>query len=173
MELHIFHGNPWHGGANVIAVRAARPGDGLLLWRTTRMLAESHGHLESFGATANDYERDLFCANPLIGAFIATWNGEAAGTAVWHRSYSTFRGRETIYLEDLSVLPAFRKRGVGRALMVDVAKMAVARGAPAISWLMMDWNENARRLYASLGAEIESGNSYCRLRGDALKALAR
>jgi len=156
----------------VIAVRAANPGDGQVLWQTTRTLAESHGYLDHFKATPEDYERDLFCETPLIGVFIATWNGEAAGTALWQRSYSTFRGRETIYLEDLSVLEPFRKRGIGKALMVAVAKHAVSRNIPAISWLMMDWNENARRLYASLGAEIENGNSYCRLHGEALKALA-
>lgn len=156
----------------MISIRQAQAGDGVLLWQTTRALAESHNHLQDFTATPDDYEAALFGAQPIIGAFIATWNGEAAGTAIWQRSFSSFRGRETMYLEDLSVLPAFRKRGIGRALLVEVAKLAVTRGIPAVSWLMMDWNDGARRLYASAGAEIETGNSYCRLYGDALKALA-
>lgn len=156
----------------MIRIRPAAPGDGAVLWQTTRALAEDHNHLDDFMATADDFERALFAPQPIIGAFIATWHDTAAGTAIWQRSFSSFRGRETMYLEDLSVLPEFRKRGIGRALLIEVAKLAVARGIPAVSWLMMGWNDGARRIYTAAGAEIENDNCYCRLHGAALKALA-
>ncbi|MBL8790937.1 MAG: GNAT family N-acetyltransferase [Rhizobiales bacterium] len=156
----------------MIAIRLARPGDGQALWQTTRALAESHDHLDAFVATPVDFEQALFSPSPLIGALVATWNGELAGTAIWQRSFSSFRGKETMYLEDLSVLPPFRKRGIGRALLREVAKVAVSRNIPGVAWLVMDWNDKARGLYEKIGAEIEPGHCFCRLHGDALKALA-
>ena len=94
-----------------------------------------------------------------------------AGCAIWQRSYSTFRGRETIYLEDLSVLPQFRRRGIGQALLKAVAQLAWHAGLAAITWLMMAWNEDARRFYEAAGAEIEDGICFCRLHGAALERL--
>lgn len=156
----------------MIAIRRARPGDGQYLWQTTHALAESHNHLDHFTATVADYDQALTGPVPLIGGLVATWNGALAGTAIWQRSFSSFRGKETIYLEDLSVLPAFRQRGIGRALLAEVAKVAVAGGIPAIGWMVMDWNDKARALYDKIGADIEPGHSFCRLHGEALKALA-
>lgn len=157
----------------MIGITLARPGDGEALWQTTRALAESHDHLADFKATPADFEQALFGPSPVIGALVARWDGALAGTAIWQRSFSSFRGKETMYLEDLSVLPAFRRRGIGRALLAEVARVAVARGVPGVAWLMMDWNDGARQLYAAAGAEIEPGYNFCRLHGDALKALAQ
>ena len=98
--------------------------------------------------------------------------GGLAGCAVWHRSFSTNRGAEVMYLEDLSVLPEFRRRGVARALLKAVARLALAKNYPSVYWLMMDWNTEASALYQSIGAEIEPGTTFCRIRDDALKALA-
>lgn len=156
----------------MIAIRLAQPGDGKALWQTTRELAASHDHLDAFVATPEDFECALFSPTPLIGALVATWTGELAGTAIWQRSFSSFRGKETMYLEDLSVLPAFRARGIGRALLREVARVAVARNIPGVAWLVMDWNDKAKGLYEKIGAEIEPGHSFCRLHGDALKAFA-
>jgi GNAT superfamily N-acetyltransferase len=109
----------------------------------------------------------------VIGVFLAEWDGVPAGCALWHRSFTTFRGREVIYLEDLSVLPEYRRKGIARALVKRVAQMAVARGAPAVYWLMMPWNDAARTLYNEIGAEIEEGLCMCRLQGEALEKLGR
>ena len=78
-----------------------------------------------------------------------------------------------MYLEDLSVLPAFRRRGVGQALLRATANLAVSKGYPSIFWMMMSWNDGARALYRAAGAEIEDGTCYCRLHGEALEAFAR
>lgn len=156
----------------MIAVRQAQPGDGADLWRTTYALAENHGTLAYLVATAADYDAALSKTEPLLSGFIATIAGELAGTAVAHRSYSTFAGREIMYLEDLSVLPAFRRLGVAKLLMQAVAAEAVARGCPKVTWLMMQWNDAGRALYHGMGAVIDDDHRLCTLSGDALKALA-
>lgn len=154
-------------------MRAARPGDGTLLWQTTRALAEHHGFLGGFVAQPGDFERDLFCANPIIGALIAEDDGVLAGSVVWHRSYSTNRGREIMYLEDIVVLPEHRRKGVARVLMQATARLAVAKGYSKIFWMVVDWNEGGRKLYESLGADIDPQHRLCTIDGEALRALAR
>ena len=155
-----------------IEVRAAEPGDGAAFHAMVEALAISHGETEHFIARPSHYEAALFAPGGIIGGFLALVERQPAGCAIWHRSFSTFRGRETIYLEDLSVLPAFRRRGLARALLKAVAKLAVARGAPAVNWDMMAWNDGARVLYEAAGAEIEVGLCKCRLHGEALERLA-
>jgi GNAT superfamily N-acetyltransferase len=156
----------------MIRIRNIRPGEGAALLAMTRALAESHGEEAHFEAEPALMEAAFFAENPVAHCLIAEFDGTPAGCALWHRSFSSFRGREVMYLEDVSVLPAFRRKGIARALMKAVAAEAVARGYPSVAWLMMDWNGGARKLYEEIGAEIESGVNFCRLHGDALKALA-
>ncbi len=155
-----------------ISIREATAGDGAVLHAMVRELAHNHGHERDFLAVPEDYERFLSDSHAINGALIGFWGGVPAGCAIWQRSYSTFRGRETLYLEDLSVLPQFRGKGVGTALLKAVASFAVSRGLPSVTWLMMAWNENARRVYSAAGAEIEDGTCLCRLSGPALERLA-
>ena len=156
----------------MINVRPIKPGEGAALLSMVRALAESHGFLSHLVATPEMYEAALFCSQPIVGALLAEVGGELAGCAVWHRSFSTFRGAEVMYLEDLSVLPQFRRRGLARALLKAVAVLAIEKNYPSIYWLMMDWNTEASALYKSVGAEIEPGTSFCRIHGPALEALA-
>jgi GNAT superfamily N-acetyltransferase len=155
-----------------ISVRPARPGDGAALWTTTRALAEHHDFLDGFVAKPEDYERDLFAPHPVIGALIAEDDGVLAGSALWHRSYSTNRGREIMYLEDVVVLPEHRRKGVAKALFKAVAQVALAQGYSKIYWMVLDWNEGAKTLYRALGAAIDPDHRLCTIDGDALKALA-
>jgi GNAT superfamily N-acetyltransferase len=138
-----------------------------------RSLAESHNLMAHLHATPDMYEAAMFAEHPIVGTLLADVYGELAGCAVWHRSFSTFRGAEVMYLEDLSVLTQFRRRGVARALLKAVAALAIEKNYPSIYWLMMDWNREATTLYKSVGAEIEPGTSFCRIHGSALEALAR
>ncbi len=156
----------------IIDVRAARPGDGAAFHAMVEALAISHNEAAHFIANPSDYETALFAPDAIIGGFLATLDGQPAGCAIWHRSFSTFRGKETIYLEDLSVLPAFRRRGIARVLLQAVARLAVARRAPAVTWDLMAWNGGGRKLYETAGAEIEDGYCKCRLYGEALERLA-
>lgn len=157
----------------MIRVREARPGDGPILMRTTVALAQSHGVAHTVTATAHSFEQALFRQDPVIGALIAERGGEAVGSVVWHRSFSTNRGAEIMYLEDIVVLEEHRGKGVGLALMRATAALAVARGYPSVYWVLMDWNEKGERFYRRLGADIEAAIKLCRLEGEALRALAQ
>jgi ribosomal protein S18 acetylase RimI-like enzyme len=156
----------------MIHIRPIKPGEGNALFSMVLALAESHNLVSHLEATPAMYEKALFAEQPIVGAFLAEIDGELAGCAVWHRSYSTFRGVEVMYLEDLSVLPKFRRRGIARALLKYVAVTAIEKNYPSIYWLVMEWNKEASALYESIGAEIEVGTSFCRIHGPALKALA-
>lgn len=155
-----------------VDIRPIRSGEGEALLRITRALGESHGHIDKYTATADDLERALFAAHPIVGCLMAYCDSEPAGCAFWHRSFTTARGCEVMYLEDLSVLPAFQRRGIGRALLHRLAIEARERGFPSIVWLAMDWNDKAKALYAQVGAECDEGLRYYRLADQALMRLA-
>lgn len=155
-----------------IDIRAARPGDGAMLHAMIRELALHHGADAYFTSVPEDFDRMLADPRDICGALLAFVDGIPAGCATWQRMFSTFRGRETTYMEDLSVLPQFRRRGIGQALLKAMAKLALSRGTSRMHWLMMAWNDDGRRFYAAAGAEIEDGNCYCTLEGAALERLA-
>ena len=156
----------------MIDIRPIARGEGALLLPLTHVIADSH-QPGSVKATAEDYERAFFAEHPIVGALLARVDDVVAGSAVWHRSFSTNAGREIMYLEDLAVLPAFRRKGVAQALMKAVAKLAVARGYPKIYWLAMPWNKSAVQFYEGIGAQLQPENLLCWLDGPALEALAR
>ncbi len=155
-----------------IEVRPIRPGEGPVLLRMVRALAESHGFLDRYTATAEDLEQALFHPHPIVGCLLAFHDAVPAGCAFWHRSFTTSRGREVMYLEDLAVLAEHRRKGVARALLKGLAVEARQRGFPSIYWVMMGWNEGARALYAEAGAECDEGLCYYRLADEALIKLA-
>ncbi len=157
----------------MIEVRAIRQGEGHIILASAKELGKTHYWGPTMTATASDYEAALFCDAPIIGALVALVDGVPAGSALWHRSFSTAIGQEVMYLEDLVVLPEFRRMGIADALMKLVAKTAVTHGYKKVFWLMMAWNEAARSLYSKLGAEIEDGNCYCSLEKQALLDLAQ
>ena len=103
---------------------------------------------------------------------IAEGEGEALGFAFYFFAYSTWRGRPIMYLEDLFVRPAHRKRGIGLALMRRLARIAVDEGCARFVWEVLDWNEPAIRFYESLGAEVQRQWLNVWLQGEALARLA-
>ena len=155
-----------------IEIREARPGEAGLVLSFIRKLAEYEKLLHEVEATEHDLEAALFGPQPRCRCDLAFWNGEAAGFALWFYNFSTFAGKAGIYLEDLFVEPHLRGKGIGKALLKAVARLAVARKAAAVSWLMMGWNTEARSLYEKLGATIHDDNCFCKLSGEALERLA-
>lgn len=122
-------------------------------------------------ATAADIERDLFGANPVIRVLIAETD-EPVGFALLFRSYSTFLERPGIYLEDLYVKEEYRGSGIGKALLTEIAKIAVAENAGRLEWSVLDWNEPAIGFYKKLGAVMLDDWTTCRLEGASIHAVA-
>lgn len=114
----------------------------------------------------------LFGERPVAEAVIARVGTEAVGFAVFFHSFSTFLARRGMYLEDIFVLPAWRRRGFGREILAHVAQIAVARGCGRLEWSVLDWNESAIAFYRSLSARPMDEWTVFRLTGSALDALA-
>jgi GNAT superfamily N-acetyltransferase len=123
-------------------------------------------------ATETSLRESLFGAAPHAEAIIARVGTEAAGFALWFHSYSTFLARPGLYLEDLFVLPEWRGRGIGRALLQHLARVATERGCGRMEWSVLDWNEQAIGFYRRIGARAMDEWTVYRLTGDALNRLA-
>ena len=98
---------------------------------------------------------------------------EPAGFALFFHNYSTFLGKPGLYLEDLFVVPKFRGRGYGKALLVHLATLAVERDCGRFEWSVLDWNEPAIGFYKKLGATPMDAWKIMRVTGDALRTLAK
>ncbi|MBS9479148.1 GNAT family N-acetyltransferase [Ancylobacter radicis] len=155
-----------------LAIRPARPDDAAQILAFVRELAEYEKLLHEVEASLADIERDLFGPDPKVFCDIAEWEGETAGFALWFYNYSTFRGRHGLYLEDLYVSPAFRGRGIARAMMRRLARRCLDEGLGRFEWWVLDWNEPAIRFYRSIGAAPMDEWTVQRVTGEALTALA-
>jgi GNAT superfamily N-acetyltransferase len=155
-----------------LAVRKAQPSDAALILTFIRELAEFEKLAHEVEATQRDIEDALFAEHPRVFADIAEWNGEPAGFALWFYNFSTFRGRNGLYLEDLFVRPEFRSKGVGKALLRNLARRCVTEGLPRLEWWVLDWNEAALRFYRSIGAVPMDEWTVQRVTGEALERLA-
>jgi GNAT superfamily N-acetyltransferase len=155
------------------AIRAAARGDRDLIFSFIRELADYEKLLDQVDATAADIERDLFGPTPRVFCDIAEAGGAPAGFALWFYNYSTFRGRHGIWLEDIFVRPPQRGKGIGKALLVNLAKRAVAEKCSRVEWSVLDWNEPSIAFYKSLGAVPMSEWTIFRLSDAALRDLAR
>jgi GNAT superfamily N-acetyltransferase len=156
-----------------LAIRRARPDEAGLVLSLVRELAAYEKLLHEVEATEAMIAEALFSHNPRLFCEIAEWDGEAAGFAVWFVNFSTFSGRSGIYLEDLFVRPALRGKGIGKALLVHLAKQCVDNGWSRLQWSVLDWNTPSIEFYQSLGAVLMDEWTVCRLNGPALMALAR
>lgn len=108
--------------------------------------------------TAERLAEDLFGARPLIDALLAERDGAAVGYAIFHGTYSTFRGRPGLYLEDIYVREDARGTGAGVRLLAEVAAIARERGCHQVSWAVLDWNQSAIDFYERLGARPSAGD---------------
>ena len=113
-----------------------------------------------------------FGKDPMFKVLLAFEGERPAGFAFYFYQFSTFAARPTLYLEDLFVYPDLRGRGFGKALLVELAREAVAHDCGRMDWMVLDWNEPAIEFYRSLGAEVLEEWELCRLQGSALSGLA-
>jgi GNAT superfamily N-acetyltransferase len=156
-----------------LTIRRARSDEAGLVFTFVRELAEYEKLSHEVEATEADIAKALFGESPRLYCDIAEWDGEPAGFAVWFVNFSTFSGRPGIYLEDLFVRPALRGKGIGKALLVHLAKQCVANGWSRLQWAVLDWNAPSIEFYKSLGAVMMDEWTICRLSGEALARLAQ
>lgn len=152
-------------------IRPAVAVDTPLILSLIRELAEYERLTHEVDATEDLVRDSLFGPSPRSFCDLAEWQGEPAGFAVWFYSYSTFRGRHGVYLEDLFVRPEHRGRGLGRALLAHLASRCREERLPRLEWSVLDWNEPSIRFYRALGAEPREGWTGFRLSGPALDEL--
>ncbi|MBR1088337.1 GNAT family N-acetyltransferase [Bradyrhizobium manausense] len=153
-------------------IRRARSDEAGLVLHFVRELAEYEKLSHEVEATEADIAEALFGSDPRLFCAIAEWNGEAVGFAVWFLNFSTFSGRHGIYLEDLYVRPSHRGKGLGKALLVYLAKECVENGWSRLQWAVLDWNAPSITFYKSLGAVMLDDWTLCRVSGPALTRLA-
>jgi GNAT superfamily N-acetyltransferase len=137
-----------------------------------RELAEYERLSHEVVATEEALRDHLFGERPVAEVVIAESGGDPAGFALFFHSFSTFLGRPGIYLEDLYVKPEFRGKGMGRALLIHLARLAKERGCGRLEWSVLDWNEPAIGFYRGLGASPVGGWTVYRVSGEALEGLA-
>jgi len=155
----------------MLSIRPATIDDAELLRTLIRELAAFEHELDLCMLKEADLVRDGFGANPSFRALIADWDGHPAGYALFFGCYSTWAGRR-LYLEDLFVRELFRGRGVGKALLASVARIAVQENCHGLQWEVLKWNEKAIELYKSLGSEFLDKWQSVLLKDDALRRLA-
>jgi GNAT superfamily N-acetyltransferase len=155
-----------------LTIRAARLDDSALIFKLVRELAEYEKLSMEVDATEHALAAALFAPEPRLFCDIAEWDGEPAGLAVWFLNFSTFRGRHGLYLEDIFVRPALRGRGVGKALMTQLARRCVEKGWARFEWTVLDWNEPSIEFYKSIGANVMDEWKICRMSGEALTRFA-
>lgn len=150
-------------------IRPAVPADAPTILAFIRELAEYERLAHAAVATVEEIEGTLFGPDPQARILIAEWEGEPAGFALSFFSYSTFLAQRGVWLEDLFVRPAFRGRGLGKALLLHLAAECRENGYGRLEWSVLKWNEPSIAFYESLGAErMEEWVTY-RLSGEALE----
>lgn len=157
----------------VMIIRPAAPADISVIRQLIVELAVYEREPDAVKASEYDLRAALFGDRPMAEAVIAEVDGAAVGMALFFTSFSTWEGRGGLYLEDLFVRPEARGLGVGKALLVHLAGIAVARGYARFQWQVLDWNEPAIGFYKALGATAQGEWVGMRVDGEALVALAK
>jgi GNAT superfamily N-acetyltransferase len=155
----------------MIEIRPASEADTPLIHTFIRELADFERLLEEAPVTEELLRRNLFGPDPHAEVLIANWNGEPAGFALFFYNFSTFLGKPGIYLEDLFVRERLRGKGIGKALMEHLARLAVARGCGRLEWAALNWNEQAIGFYKKLGAVPMNEWTVFRLTGRELESF--
>jgi GNAT superfamily N-acetyltransferase len=155
-----------------LILRFAEPADCSVLFDLIQQLAEYEKLSHAVTGNVMALKEHLFGSPRYIEAILAEYAGQAVGFALFFPNYSTFLTKPGIYLEDLFVLPEYRRQGIGKALLSKLAQIAVERNCGRLEWSVLDWNEPAQKFYRSMGASILDDWRICRVTEEALTQLA-
>jgi GNAT superfamily N-acetyltransferase len=156
----------------MMRIRKASVKDVPLILSFIHELAEYEREPSAVRATEDDLLRDGFSKSPKFRVIIAEWDRNPAGMAFFFHHYSTWQGRQGLFLEDIFVRPEFRGKGIGKALMVNLAKIAIAENCYGMRWEVLDWNTTAIGVYERLGARFREHWRVMQLTGEDLKRLS-
>jgi GNAT superfamily N-acetyltransferase len=155
-----------------LKIKKATKDDVDLILNFIEQLAIYEKEPEAAVATKEDILRDGFGEKPFFHVLLAEWADKPAGFAFYFYNYSTWLGKPGLFLEDLFVIPELRGKGIGKALLVKLAKIAVDNNCGRFQWQVLDWNKPAIDFYEALGAvNLKEWYSY-RLSGESLRKLA-
>ncbi len=154
-----------------LEIRLAEKKDIPLILKFIKELAEYEKMLDEVEATEEILNEKLFGNQKYAEVLIAEYEGEPAGQALFFHNFSTFIGRPGIYLEDIYVRPHLRGKGIGKTLLMEVAKIAKARNCGRFEWVVLNWNAPSIKFYESLGAVPMNQWTTYRLTEDAIEKL--
>lgn len=157
---------------SALHIRPVTPADIPTLMTLIQALAEYEKLSHEVTGCPEDLAEGLFGERPYAEAVLAELEGTTAGMALYFYNFSTFLMRPGLYLEDLFVLPAYRRQGVGQALFTYLGKLALDRGCGRFEWSVLDWNTPAIEFYRRMGADLKPEWQICRITGAALQAFA-
>jgi GNAT superfamily N-acetyltransferase len=155
-----------------LVLRPAELADVPVLFRLILALAEYEKLSHAVTGNADALKEHLFGSRPYAEVIVAEDAGQTVGFALFFSNYSTFMTQPGIYLEDLFVLPEYRRQGIGKAILSYLAQLAVERGYGRLEWSVLDWNEPAIKFYRRMGAAVLPDWRICRVTGEALSQLA-
>jgi len=151
---------------NNLKIRPALLSDTSTIFALIQELAKYEKLENMVTGSEKDLQNHLFGDRTYIEAIIAEWDEKAVGFALFFPNYSTFLTKPGIYLEDLFVLPEYRRQGIGKALLQYLKELAIKRNAGRLEWAVLDWNEPAIKFYESMGAKILPEWRTCRITFD-------
>ena len=153
-------------------IRQANRNDVADIFNLIKELAKYEKLADQVTGTKEDLHQHLFGDRIYAEAITAECENKTVGFALFIPNYSTFLTKPGIYLEDLFVLPEYRRRGIGKAMFAYLGKLAIERDAGRLEWSVLDWNESAIAFYRSMGAKVLPDWRICRLTDNALQTLA-
>ena len=153
-------------------IRPALSEDTLQIFNLIKALAEYEQLSDRVTGNVRDLEQHLFGDRPCAEAIVAEWSEKVVGFGLFFTNYSTFLTKPGIYIEDLFVLPDYRRRGIGKAMLSYLGKLAIERDAGRLEWSVLDWNHSAIAFYQQMGATVLPDWRICRVTEDALETLA-
>ncbi len=156
-----------------LVLRPATPDDVPTLFQLVLALAAYENLTHAVTGSAEALQEHLFGSRPWAEAILATYGSTSVGFALFYPTYSTFLTKPGLYLEDLFVLPEYRRNGVGKALLSHLGQLALERGCGRLEWSVLDWNQPAIAFYQRMGATLLPDWRICRVTGEALLQLTQ